>query len=239
MRGFNRNYGAPDADAYLSWWQLAGVDSAVGDAPVNWLRPSPRVGTGAKDTVPPASMPQDIAGFLDMLAHGPEQPERRWPSPALLPTGPLDASLMVITDMPDPADLTAGALLSDKAGLLFDAMLRAAGLDRQSVHLASLFTARPPGGMVEAADLDTAARRMLMHVHLARPRRLLILGDRTTRALLATNDDSGSQGLRDFKHDGGILPAIATFHPRLLLGQPAAKAACWRALQCLIEETAS
>ena len=33
-----------------------------------------------------------------------------------------------------------------------EAMLRAIGLDRSTIHLASLFTARPPGGMVEAAE---------------------------------------------------------------------------------------
>jgi len=111
-------------------------------------------------------------------------------------------------------------------------MLRAIGLDRQDVHLASLFLSRPPGAMVEATDLALAATRMRTHVMFASPQRLLLLGDRTIRTLMPTADS----GLRKFNHDGGTLPAFATFHPRLLLGQPAAKAECWRVMQGLIEE---
>src|SRR3546814_14502365 len=76
--------------------------------------------------------------------------------------------------------------------------------------------------MVEASDLAAAAARMRTYVMLAAPRRLLLLGDRTIRALLPAADS----GSRVFNHDGGTLPVFATFHPRLLLGQPAAKAEC-------------
>jgi DNA polymerase len=85
---------------------------------------------------------------------------------------------------------------------------------------------------VEAADLATVATRLRTHVALASPQRLLLLGDRTIRALSPSAENS----LQFFNHDGGTVPAFATFHPRLLLGQPAAKAECWRVLQRLIEE---
>ncbi|WP_420145924.1 uracil-DNA glycosylase family protein [Sphingobium sp.] len=180
--------------------------------------------------------PRTLESFLAWLANDPSQPERRWSGTSIAPVGVAQASLMVVTDMPDPADLNDGRLLADRAGLLFDAMLRAIGLDRGAIYLTSLFTTRPPGGMVEAADLATAATRMRIHVALAQPRRLLVLGDRTIRALLPTDGATTDGGLRDFNHDGGNVPAVATFHPRLLLNQPAAKAECWRNLQSLIEE---
>lgn len=150
-----------------------------------------------------------------------------------MPVGPLNAPLMVISDMPDPADMDAGALLSARAGALLDAMLRAIGLERGDLHVASLFLTRPPGGMVETADLVASADRMRMHVALAGPRRLLLLGDRTASALSLNGPP---HGLRSFNHDGGNVPAIATIHPRLMLNRPAAKAECWQALQYLIEE---
>lgn len=243
MRGLLQNDAAVCADAYLAWWQLAGVDGAVTEAPVNWLRPAPARLTPVNQAVPTASAiekPRTLESFLAWLADDPAQPEQRWAGARIAPVGKAQAALMVVTDLPDPADLFEGRLLADRAGLLFDAMLRAIGLDRDAIHLASLFTARPPGGMVEASDLATAATRMRTHVALARPRRLLLLGDRTIRALLPTSDGPYAQapasGLRDFNHDGGNVPAIATFHPRLLLSQPAAKAECWRTLQSLIEE---
>ncbi|WP_442802210.1 uracil-DNA glycosylase family protein [Sphingobium sp. CR2-8] len=238
MRGLLQN-DAVAADAYLAWWQLAGVDCAIGETPVNWLRPvaaRPSPSPAAVSAAPVIDKPRTLESFLVWLADDPAQPEQRWAGPRIAPTGGAQAALMVVTDLPDPVDMGEGRLLADRAGLLFDAMLRAIGLDRDAIHLASLFTARPPGGMVEASDLEIAATRMRTHISLARPHRLLLLGDRTIRALMSTDGASLPNSLRQFNHDGGTVPAVATFHPRLLLTQPAAKAECWRTLQSLIEE---
>ncbi|MDO7835259.1 uracil-DNA glycosylase family protein [Sphingobium sp. HBC34] len=240
MRGSMQDNAALAVDAFMAWWQLAGVDSAVVETPVNWLRPMPAAASGlptgspADPAAPPK--PRDLATFHQWLESDSAHPERRWPARTIYPAGAADAPLMIVTDMPDPADIDAGILFADRAGALFDAMLRAIGLDRSQIYIASLFFARPPGGMVEAGDLTAVAARMRTHVHLARPRRLLLLGDRTIRALMPTDGDAPPDSLREFNHDGGTVPAVATFHPRLLLGQPAAKAECWRVLQSLIEE---
>ncbi|HEX7741135.1 MAG TPA: uracil-DNA glycosylase family protein, partial [Sphingobium sp.] len=207
---------------------------------VDWLRP-----TSAASSTPAAGLPSNsqlapkpttIESFRTWLTEDAQQPERRWPGSPILPEGMVGARLMVITDMPDPADMPAGALLTDRAGRLFDAMLAAIGMKRSDIYLASMFLVRPPGGMVEAADLTVAADRMRSHVALAVPARLLLLGDRTIRAFLPVQDNGGSDDLHFFNHDNGTVPVRATFHPRLLLGQPAAKAECWRTLQRLIEE---
>ncbi|WP_150291376.1 uracil-DNA glycosylase family protein [Sphingobium estronivorans] len=234
MRGSLLENEAETADAYLAWWNLAGVDCAVGEMPTNWLRPAPAQiqPLDAAPESPDQPRPQSFDAFLTWLAEDAGQPERRWPGAPIVPTGPVNAPLMIVTDMPDPADIGTGRLLADRAGELFDAMLRAIGLTRQEVHLASLLLSRPPGGMVEASDLTAAAARMRTHVMLAAPQRLLLLGDRTIRALMSQDEHR----LPIFNHDGGTMPAFATFHPRLLLGQPAAKAECWRILQSLVEE---
>ncbi len=240
MRGILQDHGDIAAQAYLTWWQSAGVDSAVAEEPVNWLRPAIAPvsghGTPAPASIVTSKKPEDLDSFHHWLRDESAHPEQRWPGRVISPAGPIDAPLMIVTDMPDPADLEAGTLLADRAGTLCDAMLRAIGLDRSHIYVASLFFRRPPGGMVEAADLAAAAQRMRTHVHLARPRLLLLLGDRTVRALMPASGEAGPDSLRNFNHDGGIVPAVATFHPRLLLSQPAAKAECWRALQSLIEE---
>ena len=228
---------AAAASAYLAWWDQAGVDCAIGDAPVNWLRPAALASVPVPEIAPASSeKPTTLPEFRAWLTADEAQPERHWPGAPILPQGQAGASLMVVTDMPDPADMNAGSLLSDRAGQLFDAMLRAIGLVRHDVYIASLFLSRPPGGMVEAGDLTQAAERMRTHVALAAPDRLLLLGDRTIRTLLSVQDKAGMDHLQFFNHDGGTVRAFATFHPRLLLGQPAAKAECWRTLQCLIEE---
>lgn len=240
MRGSVQDNAALAVDAYMAWWQLAGVEDAVAEEPVDWLRPavaaSPAMGRETASATQAVSAPRDLGAFRAWLESESCHPERRWPSRPIYPVGEPKSRLMVVTDMPDPADVDAGALLADRAGALFDAMLRAIGFQRSDIHLASLFFARPPGGMVEAADLSVTAARMRTHIHLAQPHRLLLLGDRTIRALMPMDGAQPRNSLQDFKHDGGIVPAVSTFHPRLLLGQPAAKAECWRALQSLIEE---
>lgn len=250
MRGSMQDNAALTADAYLAWWQLAGVDSAVAEAPVDWLRPAPAVVSGASAQAVQASAPalvpakpKDLSAFRLWLESDSAHAERRWPARAIYPSSAVEAPLMVITDMPDPADMAAGTLLTDRAGRLFDAMLAAIGLKRSDIYLASMFLVRPPGGMVEAADLAIAADRMRSHVALAAPGKLLLLGDRTIRTFLPVQDNGlpvqdnrRGDALHFFNHDGGTVPALATFHPRLLLGQPAAKAECWRTLQRLIEE---
>lgn len=236
MRGMTEDL-ADAASAYLAWWDMAGVDCATAEEPVNWLRPAPAVPLAPAPSSPATvKKPGSLQEFTDWLARDSAQPERRWPGTPILPQGQAGSPLMVITDMPDPADMDAGTLLADRAGRLFDAMLSAVGLSRESVYIASLFCARPPGGMVEAADLNAAADRMRTHVSLAIPGRLLLLGDRTIRTFLPVQDRQGMESLHFFNHDGGTVPALATFHPRLLLGQPAAKAECWRTLQRLVED---
>ena len=227
------------ADAYLAWWELAGVDCATNEAPVDWLRPAPKASRA--DPAPVTSTasrarPTTLDAFHAWLAQDAGQPERRWPGQVILPEGAAQARLMVVTDMPDPADMAAATLLTDRAGLLFDAMLSAIGLRRADIYLASLFLSRPPGGMVETADLATAADRMRTHVSLVAPKHLLVLGDRTIRTFFPAAERGGMDISHFFNHDGGTVPALATFHPRLLLGQPAAKAECWRTLQRLVEE---
>lgn len=232
MRGSMQMDMAASADAYLAWWALAGVDCAIAEAPVHWLRPVSAAAPAASPPIAPAvSRPTTLEQFNRLALADPSRPERNWSGHPIAPVGVAGAPLLIVSDMPDPAD--SDALFSGKAGELLDAMLRAIGIARADAAMASLFFARPPGGMVEAADLDAAASRMRLFLSLAAPQRVLLVGDRTARALLPTNGDAG---LRPLNHDGGTVSAIATFHPRLLLSQPAAKAECWRALLCLIED---
>lgn len=226
---------AASAEAYLAWWRLAGVDCAVEDAPVSWLRPAPARVSQPIDQPANTPKPSTLEAFQSWLAEDSAQPERRWSDKLIIPPALAKAPLMVIVDMPDGGDIASSMLLSGSEGRLFNAMLAAIGLKREEVHLASLFLTRPPGGMVEATDLEAAAARMRTHVALAAPARLLILGDRTIRILLAESS-TAENGLHLFNHDDGTIAAFATFHPRLLLGQPAAKAECWQTLQRLAEE---
>jgi uracil-DNA glycosylase len=232
---------ATAAESLLAWWALAGVDHAVSEVPVNWLRPvvTPSAARSAPEAIREAPLPDTLDRFHAWLASDKTLHEARWSSHRVLPAGPQNAPVMIICDLPDAGDAEAGALLSGDAGLLFDAMLAAIGLTRQDIYLASLSITRAPGGMLHDQDMEILGTRMRHQIALASPQRILLLGDKTNRALLTAGLPPRANGLLSVNHPGGIVPAIASRHPRSLLRFPEEKANCWRALQYLIEDLPS
>ncbi|MGK2911208.1 MAG: uracil-DNA glycosylase family protein [Sphingobium sp.] len=152
----------------------------------------------------------------------------------ILPSGSTAPSLMVISDIPDTGDMESGTLLSGDIGRLFDAMMNAIGLDRSKIYLSSLAIARPTGGFINEDEARQLTLRICHQIALVAPTRVLLLGDKTSRALLPTVDGGNIVGLRPLNHEGGTLDAIAISHPRFLLKQPLAKMGSWRQLQLLI-----
>lgn len=229
-------------EAYGGWWALAGVDCAVAEAPVDWLKPVVALSRSAAPSPVPLSTPAvpaqrwpcDLGAFVAHLAEGGSEPERGWGPRVVLPTGEAGAPLMIVGDVPDPEDMDAGALFAGDAGKLLDAMLAAMGLPRERAYVASLCAARPPGGMWRDEDGAVLAARMRHHIGLVSPRKLLILGDRTAAMLLDAATPLGDGTLRCVNLDAGKVDAGAILHPRMLLRRPAAKAECWRVMQYLI-----
>jgi uracil-DNA glycosylase family 4 len=114
-------------------------------------------------------------------------------------------------------------------------MLAAIGRDRVGAYLVALAPGRTPTGRVDPDLQATLAELMRRRIALAAPRRLILLGDATTRALTGTNLAEARGGERPINHGAGMVPAITTFHPRFLLQQPARKADAWRDLLRLPE----
>ena len=155
MRGIANNIATDEAfSALMSWWAMAGVDSAVAEAPVNWLRPAPaRPAHAARADVATPGGPQypgSVDKFHEWFRHSEDQPEAAWPGERIIPACTVNQPLMIITDVPDPEDARAGVLLAGDAGKLVDAMLVAAGISRGDVGIASVALTRPPGGMMDA-----------------------------------------------------------------------------------------
>jgi uracil-DNA glycosylase len=248
---------AREAASALTWWQDAGVDVLVEDAAVAWLsaasvraeerlsvcedasrstaralRDGPSPGT-SPGSVPPQGerewepLPTTLPAFLDWRA-GEAAPEFGWHGPAIAAAGPADAAVMVLVDCPerDDRDLLGGA-----AGRLFDRMLAAIGLSRDAVHLAAVCWKRPTAGRVPRdveARLGAIARH---HVDLVAPKRLILMGNAASRAVLSMALTEGRERLRALNHRSGTEgQALATFHPRFLLERPEMKAQAWRDL---------
>lgn len=238
------------AASALDWWHDAGVDTLVDDVPCDWFAQpaAPIVATPAPIPVPgsapapslrpadaaPVEMPAVFADFLNWRT-GPAVPEAAWSGVALSASGPETATLMVLIDCPERDD--GETLLSGPAGRLFDRMLAAIGLDRASVHLASVCAKRPTAGRVHQEVEARLAAIAQHHVGLVAPKRLLVLGNAASRAILATDLPEARGRLHTFNHKTGTTGTVASFHPRFLIEKPAAKAEAWRDLQMLMRNT--
>lgn len=252
MREIYQEKARAHIDALMAYWTLAGLDGVVGEQPVNWLRPasssgsshisaSANVGTSVASHLPSTpveAFPDTLDAFHAWLADSTTLPESRWIGRRVLPTGPQAAPLMVILDVPDESDGTDNGILRAEADRLLTAILRAIGVDRNDAYVASLAVIRPVGGILDAEMLMRLSKRMRHHISLARPGAVLLLGDGTSRALDPTGTPSGSRYIPHINHDSGTIRGVATFHPRLMLNQPSAKAECWRALQQMIGDRA-
>jgi DNA polymerase len=221
----------------LEWWRDAGVDCEIDDVPRDWLAraPSPDKLPAAvrEELVEAPELPDNLAEFAAWRV-GSAAPEAGWPGKTFGAQGDPASGMMIVVDMPDREDEAVGALLSGGAGRLFDNMLAAIGLDRQSTYLTALAMKRPPAGRVSgetAQELETIIRH---HLSLAAPKRVLALGNAASRALTGLDVADARGSLRVVKHDKGTSEVVASFHPRFLLERPAAKADAWRDLKMMI-----
>lgn len=228
------------AASALSWWQEAGVDVVVDDAPRDWTVVREAVAPANPQAVATAPvveeevpLPATLEAFIDWRFGG-DAPEADWGEPVVHTMGDPKAPLMILTDMPEAGDCDAGALLSGNAGRLFDRMLAAIGRDRASVYIVSLCIARPVTGLVPREIEARLAELARHHVALAAPKQLLLLGQSASRAILGADAGAGRGRLQAVNHQDGQSQAVATYHPRFLLTKPAAKADAWMDLQLLI-----
>src|SRR5690606_17306978 len=113
------------------------------------------------------------------------------------------------------------------------AMLGAIGLRAEETAFAPLAMRRPPGGLLDERAIAALAERMRHYLGLARPRAALILGDRTSRALIAPQSPPTPGSLPEINHAGGRLASAALAAPELLMRRPMAKAASWQTLRLL------
>ena len=227
----------------LDWWIGAGVDTSIEEVPRNWLA-EPRTVAAASPpaalaTPAPATLPVTLAGFHAWLAESETLPDGSRQGRRILPSGDATGGIMIMIDMPEPADQAAAMLLSEESGRLFDRMLAAIGRDRSSVYLTALCLERPMGGRVDDAAMRRLGEIARHHIALAAPKRVLLMGQAVNRAVLGVELVNARQKLHNLNHDGATVDAtkvqaVATFAPRFLIQSPARKADAWKDLRLLI-----
>ena len=237
------------ANSIIGWWHDAGVDYLCGDATTNWLDEPAAPSTKLEEPIRRATLspvapvaaksvskdwPTDFETLQNVIASDASLPGNGYSPTRAAPHAVQVPELMVLVDFPEEADLTTGKLGSGPVGQLLQAMLKACGYTPQSVHLAALAYSRPASSALPPQDIPVLGEFASHQIKVARPGKLLLLGSTVSEALLGEELMSARTNLPDFNQDGGILTAVATFHPRTLLARPVLKAQAWKDLQRIV-----
>lgn len=234
MGGEDHRLSAADAASALGWWLAAGVDVAITENPRNWLKAPvpmpPNVRQPSAQAVSQAL--ETLHLFRDWLGTAPALPLAGAGTTRVLPQGQESAPVMLVAEMPAREDAAEGRPIGGEAWLLMGKMLAAVGIPAEDAYTATLSCFHTPGARMSADELAECADIARQHVALAKPKRLLLLGDAPARALLG----KPLAAARGHLHKVEGVRTVATFHPRFLMGRPSDKALAWRDLLLLMED---
>ncbi len=248
--------GAPRraVEALLAFWSEAGVDVASAPAPLDRLKPIAPGRPPPPPTAAPAAASRPAAAALDphRLAAGVEAARaaaslaalaealaayegcalRQGGAAPVFLRGDADrADVLVIGEAPGTEDAAAGAPFQGAAGRLAERMLGAAGLLDRALLVNTVFWPTPGGASPSPADQDACRPFLERAAALLRPRAVLILGASAARSVLRMDEPllklRGRFETWRGAHEALDLPALATFSPAFLLGQPAARKRAW------------
>ena len=140
------------------------------------------------------------------------------------------ARLMVVGEAPGAEEDRQGEPFVGRAGMLLNAMLRAAGFERGEVFIANVLKCRPPNNRDPS---DEEAERCLPYlrrqIELVDPQVILCVGRIAAQRLLDTDTPIGKLRGRVHRLDG--RPVIVTYHPAYLLRSPGEKRKSWEDLK--------
>ena len=229
--------GFAEARSALAWWLEAGVDVAIQDEPRDWLKPASTKKNPAQSAATPApnvTRPshETLAELQEWLATTAELPLAASTARRVLPHGPENAPIMLLSDAPSLEDYASGQPIGGDAWILAQKMLAAIGFAPEQAYIAPLSPIHAPGTRLGGRDRDDYAEIARSHVRLAKPRRLLLFGDGPAFALLGKPVAQA----RGHVHKVEGVRTVATFHPRHLIKRPLDKALAWQDLLLLMED---
>ena len=235
MGGEANSIGAVEARSALAWWLEAGVDVAVQEEPRDWLKPAaPKPQAKVSEQPPNVAPPthETLAELQEWLSNSAQLPLASSAARRIMPQGPENAAVMLVADAPTLEDFAAGQPIGGESWELTKRMLAAIKIPAEEAYSASLSCFHVPGAKMSSDDRERCAEIARRHIRLAKPKRLLLLGDGPSQALLG----KPLAQARGHAHKIEGVRTIATFHPRHLINQPSTKSLAWKDLLLLMED---
>jgi DNA polymerase len=239
MGGLGIDVGEAEAVSALEWWLEAGVDQLVAESPRNWLEVAPPVepvAKVAKQETPLsgsviADMPPTLALFRDWLPGFSDASSDRSNAKPVLPAGEEGAEVMILAESPGRDEVTAGLPIGGEAWDLAKNMLASIGFTPKQAYFANLSCFSLPRSRADRDMLQRCGTVARHHIALAKPKRLLLLGDAPSLALLGKT----AAEARGHVHKVEGVRTVVTLHPRMILGDSGRKQLAWKDLLLLTE----
>lgn len=235
-------------ESLQNWWALAGVELDYAVQPGTLLVEKPTSETAeqpdrpavterapetAKIAVPDDVLPTSHAEFIDWLANSDNLIEASWSKQNALPRGVLEPEIMVVSALPEKMGNGDIDLFTPPNQRLLDNMLAAIGCDSKQVYLATIAISPSADSRIDDQYWPALKKRLIHHIGLVRPKRVICLGDLAAKIIFADNLLAARKNKQFINHSSAKTEAIVTFHPRILIERPLFKAEAWKDLQML------
>jgi len=230
------------------WWSLAGVELDYADQPAALLAieavapakaASPtavvteRVLEQAKFPAQDEPLPAAYPDFLDWLAKDNGLIEASWSKHRVSPQGDLEPEVMVVSALPEKDRNGDVQLFNTDNQKLLEKMLAAIGCDSGQSYLANITVSVPVDGRIDEQHWPALKKRLLHHIGLVRPKRVICFGDMAAKIIFGQDLLTARKNKQFINHSASKTEAIVTFHPRILIERPFFKAESWKDLQML------
>jgi DNA polymerase len=143
------------------------------------------------------------------------------------------ADWLFIGEAPGEEEDKQGIPFVGPAGKLFDHMLDAMQLEKNTIYLTNVLKCHPPRNRNPKVKEITSCSLFLQHqIQLIQPKLIVALGAVAARHLLAVKNNVGELRGQYFRYMN--IPLIATYHPAFLLRRPLEKRQAWQDLQFIL-----
>lgn len=168
---------------------------------------------------------------LQRLVDNQSQCQSCGPANSILGSGDAKADWMFVTDAPTSTDLSSQQLFSGRAGQLYQAMLSAVGLTRESVYTTSVFKCATSD---DISVIPSCEKLLHRQIELIQPKVVIAFGEFASQSVAKSNEGLESLRSQDLRCYQTKVPIVASYSLLQLLDQPTLKAGAWQDLKkCL------